>query len=160
MSVTTAVTNMGLRKFSVPGFTTMSADPLVTKTKSVKQVNADDRSKNFDSAAKFGVVITENGTARPGSIVITTTATLLAAQKIAIVDMSASFTLTLAALAGLAVGETVHILVRSRTGAWTLTVDGSGAETINGSANATISTTGGILRIKKSSTTNWVTATV
>lgn len=158
MSVSVAVTNYGTRKFSLGGFTTMDANPAVTKTKVVKQVNADDRSKNFDVLGKFGVVITEDGTARPGSAVVTGAGTLAVADRVAIVDMSASFQLDLSALSNYAVGDTVYIFVRSRTGAWTLTVDPAGAETINGNANATIATTGGILRIKKSSATAWVTA--
>lgn len=160
MSTAIAITNFGLRPCSISGFGTLAAAPSVTKTKTIKQVRADDISGNFSRMAKFGVLISENGTARPGSVVVTTTATLLAAEKVAVVDMSASFTLTLPALAGVAIGDHYHIYVRSRTGAWTLTIDGSGAETVNGSANATIATTGGILRIKKSSATAWVTATV
>lgn len=160
MSTSIAVTNFGIRPCSIPGFGTLAAAPTVTKTKTIKQVRADDISGNFDRLAKFGVLVTENGTARTGSVVVTTTATMLAAQKVVVVDMSASFVLTLPALAGVAVGDHYHIYVRSRTGAWTLTADGSGAETVNGSANATIATTGGILRIKKASATNWVTATI
>jgi hypothetical protein len=159
MSVSIAVTNLGSRPFSMPGFGTMAAAPAVTKTKVIKQVRADDISKNFDNLGKFGVIISENGTARPGSVVVTTTATLLAAQKAVLVDMTASFTLTLAALAGFAVGDTVCIFLRSRV-AGTLTIDGSGAETVNGSANATLTAAGQILRIEKASTTAWVTATV
>lgn len=159
MSTTVAVTNYGLRPFSLQGFGTLAGSaPTVTKTKVVKTVNADDRSANFDRVAKFGIVISENGTLRTGSVVVTGTATLTSAQKVAIVDMTSSFTLTLAALAGFAVGDQVIVSLRSRV-AGTLTVDGSGSETVNGSANATLTAAGQILRLRKETTTNWVTST-
>lgn len=158
MSTSIAVTNLGLKPFSLSGFGTMAASPTVTKTKVVKQVRADDISKNFDNVAKFGVVVSENGTARPGSVVVTTTATLSTTQRVALVDMTASFTLTLPALASVATGYTVVVFLRSRV-AGTLTVDANSSETINGSANATLTAAGQILRIKKASATNWVTQT-
>lgn len=154
MSTTIAVTNTGLRKFAVKGFGVLAATPTVTKTKVVKQVNADDISKNFDLAARFGVVITENGTARPGSVVVTATGPLVAADRTAIVDMTANITLTLPALAGVAVGHTIVVFLRTAS-AGTLTVDGNGAETVLGAANQTYTTAGSVLRIQKESATNW-----
>lgn len=158
MSVTVAVTNMGLSPFSMKGFTTLAAAPTVTKTKVVKTVTADDASVNLDRVAKFGVYVTENGTARPGSVVVTTTATVTSAQYLVIVDITANFTLTLPALAGLAAQHPVVVFMRSRT-AGTLTIDADGAETINGAANTTLAVAGGIVRLQKDSATNWVTQT-
>ncbi len=161
MSVTLAVTNCGLRKFSLPGFTTMDALPTVTKTKVVKQVNADDRSTNFDRLGKFGVAISENGTYRTGAVAISGAAVLTATQQVAICTIAADYTLGLPALASVPVGHKIFIHLRSRSGG-TLTIDGNSSETVLGQANQTTATAGYILRIEKATAgaTNWTAQTI
>jgi hypothetical protein len=141
---------------------TVAATPTATKSKVYKQVQADNVSVNFDNAAKFGVYISENGTARPGSESVNTTATLATTTHLCIATVGANYTITLPTLASVPDGHKITVFVVSRT-AGTLTIDGNGAETITGTANKTTSTTGYVLRIKKVasvSTTDWQADTV
>jgi len=158
MSTTVAIRNCGVRPFAMKLMGTLAADPAVVKTAVFKQVVADDASINFDNAAKFGVQISEDGVARPGSEVVTATGNLDAASNLAIVDMGASIVLTLPTLASVPDGHMVTVYLRTAT-AGTLTVDGNGAETVLGQATQTATTAGYLLRIMKKasvSTTDWV----
>lgn len=162
MSTTVAVQNIGLRPFAVKTMGTIAANPAVTKTAVRKQVVADDFSTNFDKAAKFGVYITENGTARPGSVEHNATANIATTTHLALVDMTGNITLTLPALASVPDGHRITVYLRSAS-AGTLTIDGDGAETVLGAADQTATAAGYVLRIRKNakvSATDWVAATV
>ena len=151
---TLAITNLGLRSFQHPISGKINPDG-VTRTYTLKLGEIDTTRGDYDNLAKFGVVISETGTPRPGSVVVTTTATILAAQKCVIVDaVATSYVITLPALASVAIGDPVFIYLRTNTSA-TITVDGNAAETVLGAANQTLTVAGQFLRLAKESATNW-----
>lgn len=151
---TLAITNLGLRSFQHPILGKIEPNG-VTRTYTLKQGEIDLTRGDYDNLAKFGVVISETGVVRPGSVVITTTATVLAAQKCVIIDAVASdYTVTLPALAGVAVGDPLFIYLRTNTSA-TITIDGNAAETVLGVASQALTIAGTFLRLAKESATNW-----
>lgn len=151
---TVALTNLGLSNFMHELFGLQAPDG-VTRTYTLNINQADNSRGNYDNVAKLGIVVSETGTARPGSVVVTTTATILATQKCVIVDaVSSSYTLTLPALAGVAVGAPLFIYLRTNTSA-TVTIDGNAAETVLGAASQTLTTAGQFLRLRKENATNW-----
>ena len=151
---TVALTNLGLCNFMHELFGIQPPDG-VTRTYTLKTNQSDNTRGNYDNLAAKGIVVTETGTTRPGSVVVTTTATVLAAQKCVIVDaVSTNYTITLPALAGVAVGDSFFIYLRTNTSA-TITIDGNASETVLGAANQTLTTAGQSLRLKKESATNW-----
>ena len=151
---TVALTNLGLCSFTHELFGAQLPDG-VTRTYTLKTNQSDNTKGNYDTLASKGIVVSETGTARPGSVVVTTTATVLAAQKCVIVDaVATSYTMTLPALAGVAVGDALFIYLRTNTSA-TITIDGNAAETVLGAANQTLTVAGQSLRLRKESATNW-----
>jgi hypothetical protein len=160
MSTTVAIRNCGLRRLNHPQFGGMSADPTVSKSKVLKQVNADVYSSRYSNLAKFGVHVTENGVDHAGSAVVTGTGNVGTTNQMIVVDMTANMTLTLPTLASVPAGWLITIYLRSRTSG-TLSVDGNGAETVMTVATPTYTTVGSVLRIRKgASTTDWEAATV
>lgn len=151
---TVALTNLGLCNFMHELFGIQPPDG-VTRTYTLKVNQSDNTRGNYDNLASKGIVVSESGTARPGSVVVTTTATILAAQKCVIVDaVSTNYTISLPALAGVAVGDSIFIYLRTNTSA-TITVDGNASETVLGAANQTLTAAGQFLRLRKESATNW-----
>jgi hypothetical protein len=143
-----------------PLFGGMAATPTVSKSKVIKQVNADDYAARYSKLAKFGVHVTQNGVDAAGSAVVTATGNIGTVNQMIIVDMTASMTLTLPTLASVPAGWLITVYLRSRV-AGTLSVDGNGAETVMTVATPTSATVGYTLRIRKgSSTTDWEAATV
>jgi hypothetical protein len=156
---TLAITNLGLRSFQHPIAGKIDPDG-VTRTYTLKTNEIDITRGDYDNLAKFGIVISESGTLRPGTIVVTTTATILATQKCVIVDaVATSYTITLPALAGIAAGASLFIYIRTNTSA-TITIDGNAAETIIGVATQALTVAGTFLRLAKDSATNWKAYTV
>lgn len=156
---TIAITNLGPRNFQHPIVGLVPPDG-VTRTYTLKTNEIDFTRGDYDSLAKFGVVVSETGTARPGSVVVTTTATILAAQKCVIVDaVATSYVVTLPALAGVAAGAPLFIYLRTNTSA-TITIDGNAAETVLGLATQVLTVAGTFLRLAKESATNWKAYTV
>ena len=160
MSTTVAIRNCGLRVIHHPQFGGMAATPTVSKSKVIKQVNADDYASRYTRLAKFGVHVTQNGVDVAGSIVHTVTGNVGTSNQMIIVDMTANMTLTLPTLASVPAGHLLTFYLRTAT-AGTLTIDGNGAETITTTATKTATTVGYVLRIRKgTSTTDWEAATV
>ena len=160
MSTTVAIRNCGLRRLNHPQFGGMAADPTVSKSKVIKQVNADVYSERYTLLAKFGVHVTENGVDRAGSAVHVATGNIGTVNQMIVVDMTANMTLTLPTLASVPAGWLITVYLRSRT-AGILSIDGNGAETVMTVATPTSSTVGYVLRIRKgTSTTDWEAATV
>lgn len=160
MSTTVAIRNCGLRVMHHPLFGGMAASPTVSKSKVIKQVNADVYSARYANLAKFGVHVTVDGTSATGSAVATATGNIGTVNQLILVDMTANMTLTLPTLASVPAGWLITVTLRSRT-AGILSVDGNGAETVMTVATPTSSTVGYTLRIRKgTSTTDWEAATV
>jgi len=160
MSTTVAIRNCGLRVMHHPLFGGMAASPTVSKSKVLKQVNADVYSARYSSLAKFGVHLTVDGTNAAGSAVHTATGNIGTTNQMIVVDMTANMTLTLPTLASVPAGWLITVYLRTAT-AGTLTIDGNGAETITTTATKTATTVGYTLRIRKgTSTTDWEAATV
>lgn len=156
---TIAITNLGLSAFAHETLGLQPADG-VTRTYTLKINEADTSRGNYDNVAKFGVVLSENGTARPGSRVVTTTATIVAADHAVQIDATTvNYTITLPALAGVPVGHSIFLNLRTNVSA-IVTIDGSGAETVLGAANQTLTVVGSSLRISKENATNWKAYTV
>jgi hypothetical protein len=156
---TLAITNLGLRNFQHPIVGNISPNGLTT-TYTLKTNEIDITRGDYDGLAKFGVVISETGVLRPGTVVVTTTATILATQQCVIVDaVATSYTITLPALAGVALGAPLFIYLRTNTSA-TITIDGNAAETVIGVATQTLTVAGTFLRLAKESATNWRAYTV
>jgi hypothetical protein len=156
---TLAITNLGPRNFQHPIVGLVPPDG-VTRTYTLKLNEIDITRGDYDNLAKFGVVIAESGTTRPGSVVVTTTATVLSTQKCVIVDaVATSYVVTLPALASVAVGAPLFIFLRTNTSA-TITIDGNGAETVLGLATQTLTVAGTYLRLMKENATNWKAFTV
>jgi hypothetical protein len=151
---TVALTNIGPRKFIHPLFGYQPADG-VTRTYTLNINQSDNTAGNYDSVAKFGVIVSESGTPRPGSVVVTTTASITATQQAVLIDaVSSNYVITLPLLSSVPVGHAIHFYLRSNTSA-TVTIDGNGAETVLGAANQTLSTVGSFLRLMKENSTNW-----
>lgn len=151
---TVAITNIGLAAFMHELFGLQPADG-VTRTYTLKNNQNDNTRGNYDGLSKLGIILAENGTARPGSVVVTTTAAIAAGVNAVIVDATTlDYTLTLPALAAVPVGHSVFFYLRTNTSA-TITIDGNASETVLGAANQTLTTAGQSLRIKKESATNW-----
>ena len=155
MSTTVAFTNLRATSLAHPELTILAG---ATKSKVYKQVNADDYSARFNSLAGFGVAVSENGTLRPGAVVVTAVTTLTT-QQVALVDTDApGFVLTLPAASGLDDGYRIWIVMRT-DGGGNLTVDGAGADTVLGAANQVLTTAGQTLRLELEGT-NWKAQTV
>lgn len=160
MSTTVAIRNCGLRVMHHPLFGGMAATPTVSKSKVIKQVNADVYADRYSKLAKFGVHVTQNGVDATGSVVVTGTGNVGTTNQMIVVDMTANMTLTLPTLASVPAGWLLTFYLRSAS-AGTLTIDGNGAETITTTATKTATTVGYVLRIRKgTSTTDWEAATV
>lgn len=153
---TLAITNLGLRSFQHPIMGLQAADG-ATRTYTLKLNEIDITRGDYDNLAKFGVVIAESGTYRPGSVILTNDATLTVAQKCVILDISNvnPHTITLPALAGVAVGSPIFIYLRTNSAGAVITIDGNGAETVLGTATQTMTVAGTYLRIMKENATNW-----
>lgn len=145
MTTTVSVTNYGTGPFSHPQFVGGVAS-LATKTVTLKQVNADDYSPDYGSAAKMGVLITEDGTAVAGNEDVTSAGTIAdTSQMVTLDSTSGIMTVVLPEVAN--VGEGFQMTVVFVTDGGDVTLDGDGAETVLGGANHVFTTAGEILRL-------------
>jgi len=151
---TLAITNLGPRGFQHPLLGLVPPDA-VQRTYTTKINEIDTTRGDYDRLAKFGVIIAENGTPRPGSVVVTTTANISATQQCVLIDATTSnYVLTLPTLASVPNGHSIFFYLRSNTSA-TITIDGNSAETVLGVAGQDLDTAGQFLRITKENATNW-----
>lgn len=161
MSTTVVFTNYSDKLWAHPmvsvGVPAFSGTTPGTVTKVYKQVQADDYDMRFDALAALGLTVTEDGTARPGVEVNIAGAAFTAAadSHVVVVDSDADgLTMTLQSAA--TVGEGFKMWIYLRTdGGGDLTVDGSGAETVLGTANQVLADAGDLLAIV-SDGTNWI----
>jgi len=151
MSVSISIVNLRTTPFAHPEFAVIPA--LGTATKTLKTVNADDYSANYPLLAAFGVALSAGADPAPGAVFATGAYAMTAADSAVVCDNGAvARTITLPASGTVPDGTTVYVY--HRTGAANITVDGAGADTVNGAATATL-TTGQVLRVAISGT-NWV----
>jgi hypothetical protein len=154
MSTTVALTNLRSGPLAHPEFAAVAA--LATKSKLLKQVNADDYSGRYDALAAFGVAVSENGVLRPGSHLVTDSIyTQVAADKCIVIDLLAvTRVITLAVSGTLTQGALLYVLLRSTTGGQATITAGAG-DTILTLASVPLSTAGAVLRLKLVGT-DWV----
>lgn len=124
-----------------------------TKTKSIFTVDLDPFLGDLDAFSAIGGYVTVDGTARAGSETVTGAVTLASTTRAARVDTtSGPYTVVMMPLAAVALGTVVYILFAVDGG--DLTLDGNGAETIDGNPTLVL-TDVGTKRLKKTST-GWV----
>jgi hypothetical protein len=123
--------------------------PLQSRTRELKQVNADDYSGSYDRLAAFGVAVNEDGTYRPGVQVITATATVANDTHIVIADIDAegNQTATLPAVATVGDGHTMVVSLRTKEGDGDLVVTGNSSEQVLGEDDVTLEAEGDVLRL-------------
>jgi len=162
MSTTVAFTNYSTHPMAHPGISVgvdaFAAGTPGTASRVFKQVNADDNSFRFDVLASRGVVVTEDGTARPGYEALTATATAAATTHVVNYDTTGGIaTLTLQPAATVGAGFKMWIFLSVHTG--DLTVDGSGTETVLGSLTQVLNAAGSVLEIESDGVSAWVAHT-
>lgn len=150
MSVSISIVNLRSTPFAHPEFSTL--DALETATKTLKTVNADDYRANYPLLAAFGVALSEGGSPAAGAVFATAAYAMTAADSAVVCDNGATpRTITLPASASVPDGTVAFVY--HRTGAGLITVDGDGADTVNGNPNATL-TAGNVIRLVITGT-NW-----
>jgi hypothetical protein len=126
-----------------------------SKSRLLKQVNADDYSGRYDALAGMGVRVLEGGTARPGSAVHTAAGTIANTTHIALVDTDGpGFILVLPSAVTVGAGFKMWVFMRT-DGGGNLTVDGSGAQTVMGAANQVLTAAGQMLALISDGVSNW-----
>ena len=124
-----------------------------TKTRSLFTIDLDPFRGDLDAVSAIGGYVAIDGTAAAGSQTVTAGVTLANATRAARVDTTAGpFTVVMMPLAAVALGTIVSILFAVDNG--NLTLDGNGAETIDGNPTLVL-TDVGVKRLKKTST-GWV----
>jgi hypothetical protein len=125
-----------------------------SKTKTMFTIDLDPFLGALDRVSNLGGYVTVDGTVRTGCQTVTVAATLAAATRTARVDTtSGPYTLTMMLLSAVPLNTIIHILFAVDGG--DLTIDGNGAETINGVPNV-VMTAVGTKHLKKTAT-GWVT---
>lgn len=153
MAVDVLIYNFGTSNFAHPQMPSIGPGESYVIDQ-LKQVNADDYSGSYDDLAAIGVAIAEDGTFRPGASLYIGTDTIADNLNTVVAFSSgANYTLTLPVAATVGQGHELYIGF-SGTAA-TVTIDGAGAETIDGSADTTISSEGEVLRIVSDGVSNW-----
>lgn len=97
----------------------------------------------------FGSLVVNGGVRVKRTTVADTTYTILTSDYlIAVTSLTAPRTLTLPTVASAGIGRVVIIKDESGSaGTHTITIDGSGAETVDGAASVTITTNRGVVRV-------------
>lgn len=149
MSATIAITNLRATPFAHPEFATLNA--LATKTKVLKQVNADDYSANYPLLAAFGVAVTVDAAPVAGAVFATAAYVMTAADYAVVCDNGATpRTITLAP-SSTPLAQGVEVFVYHRSGAGLITVAAGAGDTVNGGASITLAT-GAVARLRLSGT--------
>jgi len=126
-----------------------------TKTKTMFTIDLDPFVGALDRVSALGGFVSIDGVARTGSQLVTVAAALATTTRAARVDTtSGAYILTMMALASVPLNTIVSINLAVFVG--NLTIDGNGAETINGFANI-VMTAAGVKRLKQTGATNWIT---
>ena len=154
MASTVALTNLRTSLLAHPLVPNTIA-PLTAASRVYKQINADDYDGRFDVLAAFGVVVTEDGTARTGSHISTdgNSFNIGTAQSVLVDTDANGVTATLPDATTVAVGYKVYILMRA-DGTGDLTVDSAGGDVL-GAASQVLTDAGDALRVK-SDGTDWI----
>ena len=152
MSATIAITNLRATPFAHPEFATLNA--LATKTKVLKQVNADDYSANYPLLAAFGVAVTVDAAPAAGAVFATGAYTMTAADYAVVCDNGATpRTITLAP-SSTPLPNGVEVYVFHRSGSGLITLAAGAGDTVAGLASITLNT--GIIKRLRLDGTNWV----
>jgi len=152
MANTVVISNASAGPLAFLQFSTVASG--ATKTKTMFTVDLDPFVGALDRVAALGGYVTIDGVARAGSQLVTAVATLAAATRAVYADTTSGFyTLTMMALAAVPMYTIVSINFAVDGG--DLTLDGDGAETIDGGATLVL-TDVGIKRLQKTSPTTWV----
>lgn len=150
---TIAISNFNVGPLAANFFSTIA--PSASKTKTLKSIDSDDHFDAYNRAAAVGGYVTINGTLATGAQNMTVTGAVATATRALRVDATAGAVVaTLMDLALIPTGTVLY--VRHAVASNTLTLDGFGAQTINGIATIT-SMTVSTSRLKKTGATTWVT---
>lgn len=150
---TIAISNFSAGPLAANFFSTIASG--ATKTKTLKSIDSDDHFDAYNRAAAVGGYISINGTLATGSQAMTVTGAVATATRALRVDTTAGAVVaTLMDLALIPTGTILHVNLAVFVN--NLTLDGSGAQTINGAATLVLSAAG-LVHLKKTSATTWVT---
>jgi hypothetical protein len=154
VSTSIAITNLRTTPFAHPEFSVLAA--LASKTKTLKQVNADDYSANYPLLAAFGVAVSVDGAPAAGAVFATAAHAMTATETAVVCDNGATpRTVTLAA-SSLPLVDGFEVYVYHRTGAGAITVAAGVGDTVDGGASITLAA-GEVARLRLDlAATNWV----
>ena len=154
MSATIAITNLRATPFAHPEFATLNA--LATKTKVLKQVNADDYSANYPLLAAFGVAVTVDAAPVAGAVFAAGAYVMTAADYAVVCDNGGIARTVTLAPSSTPLVDGVEVFVYNRPGLVTanITVAAGAGDTVNSGASITL-LPGAVARLRLSGT-NWV----
>jgi hypothetical protein len=150
---TIAISNFGAGPLAANFFSTIASS--ATKTKTLKSIDSDDHFDAYNRVASVGGYVSINGTLATGAQAMTVTGAVATATRALRVDTTAGAVVaTLMDAALVPTGTILHVNLAVHVGL--LTLDGFGAQTINGFATITRAVVG-LTQLKKTSATTWVT---